>query len=141
MKDARPQFSFFVNLYALIFLVGILTAPFIVTLLIAKAHPLPASAWPTAAALSLLVGALLSYANFRCSSTQLTYREGVLFVATSMSTGWVYSSLLCVLPALLLAFVASVGLSLYYDLKLQPSRAAYRFHQLVATFHRHRMRQ
>jgi len=58
-----------------------------------------------------------------------------------MMTGWTYLSLFFVFPALLITFIASVGLATFNDLSGTRQRSSQSFHRLVAAFHRHRMRQ
>ncbi len=90
----------------------------------------------------IVIQVLFWYSQKRCSSKALSYWDGLLFVAAFMSAGWIYFALVFVPPALLLVFLVSVGLSLYYDLAPRSeTNAAYRFHQMVTFFHKNRMRQ
>ena len=141
MTDTRPRFSPFAPFYALLFLGALLGAPVFCVAVITRHQAVPAAAWATAVALSLCMVALFAYASARCSSKSLSYREGILFVTSSMMTGWSALSLVFVMPALLATFVVSVALSLYYDLAGARPKAAVAFHRWVAIFHRHRMRQ
>jgi len=141
MTDARPRFSIFASFYAALFVAGLVAAPLLAAARLSSHQPVPVTAWATAGAVSILVLALFAYANARCSSERLTYREGLLFVTSSMMTGWTYLSLLFVFPALLFTFIASVGIAIVNDIAGTRQRSAQTFHRLVAGFHRHRMRQ
>jgi hypothetical protein len=139
--DARPRFSFFTNLYALLFVAAALLTPILWAAILSRHAVVGESAWLIACSSSVLVGVAFLYANARCSSSRLTFREGMLFVAASMSTGWMYMSLFFSLAGLAIAFAAAVGLSLYNDITRSPAQSPIVFHRVVAAFYRHRMRQ
>lgn len=141
MTDQRPRFSPFAQLYTLIFLGATLGAPLIYVAIMGRHEFVSVSAWSWASVASLCIAALFVYASSRCSSERLSYREGMLFITSSMMTGWSTLSLVFVMPALLATFVVSVGLSFFYDIYGSRPKAANSFHRWVAVFYRNRMRQ
>jgi len=141
MNDSRPKFPILANFYAAFFVGGLVAAPLLTVAQFGKQQAVSGTAWVLAGVLSILVVTLLGYANTRCSGEHLTYREGLLFVTSSMMTGWPYLSVFVVFPALLLTVIGSVGLALFNDLVGARSQSPRSFHRLVAVFHRHRMRQ
>ena len=81
------------------------------------------------------------YANRRCSSERMRYRDGLLWITTSMMTGWLYLSFATVLPVLLFAFPASVFLAIRGGMGRQPEYSQREWHRLVTYFYQHRMKQ
>jgi hypothetical protein len=91
--------------------------------------------WPA------LVGGSYWYANLRCSSERLRYRDGLLAVAASMMAGTMYMSFFMVLPVLFVVFSGSVLIAFYGDIRGGPGYAPARWLRLIQYFHRNRMVQ
>ena len=135
------RFSLFTQVCVGFFFIALSVSPVAIFLLLRRGQPIADVDWILPIVGVGVIQALFWYADKRCSSENLSYWNGLLFVAAFMSTGWIYMSMLLIFPALLVAFLASVGLALYYDLTFTPGKAAFKFHRLVHTFHQHRMRQ
>lgn len=140
MTESRPRFSILTQFYAWVVAGFMLAFPFFAVAFFGRHQVIPTLAWTTALTLSALLAVLFAYANVRCSSETLAYREGLLFVTRSMMVGWVYLSLVFVLPALMATFVASVVIALYHDITGTRHKAAQSFHRLVVIVYRHRLR-
>jgi hypothetical protein len=92
-------------------------------------------AWPA------VVVALFSYGAHRCSTDKMSFHDGLLWITRSMITGWMVMSFFTVTPALLTAFLGSIGIALYGDLRRQPRFAPAKWSQVVSFFYRNRMRR
>jgi hypothetical protein len=140
MQPARPRFSFSVYFYLVVFFLLLALLPICLTATIENLAKLPAYwfaslVWPIA-----LVGFAV-YADRRCSSDRMRFRDGLLWVTASMMTGWVYMSFATVFPVLLFAFWASVFFALSGDMRGKPGYSQTEWHRLVSHLYRHRMRQ
>lgn len=91
--------------------------------------------WPVFLAL------LFWYAARRCSSDKMRFHDGLLWVARSAIGGSMFMSFILVAPALLAAFLSSILLAIYGDLRGQPAYAPAKWARIVSFFHRHRMIQ
>lgn len=141
MQNRVLRFSWFTHAYVWMFLVALSTTPVIAVLLLRRGFPIDTADWEATIAAMFCIQVLFWYSQKRCSSEVLSYWNGLLFVAAFMSTGWVYFSMAFIFPALLLVFLASIGLSVYYDLFPSKMNAAFRFHQMIHFFQKNRMRQ
>jgi type III secretory pathway component EscS len=141
MSEPRRRFSLFAYFYGLLFVCLLFGAPLLGVAAIDKHQTIPATAWAVAGSLSFCLAASFAYANARCSGERLTYREGLLYVTSCVMAGSHYFSLIFVMPAILVTFLASVVISLYYDLTGSRQKAAPTFYRWVAIFSRHRLRQ
>jgi hypothetical protein len=107
MNTTRPRFSLFVYFYLVTFFLlhgflPICLAATIGRLAMLKGYWLASLLWP------VVIIALAFYAQRRCSSERMPFRDGLLWVTASMMTGWVYMSFFTVWPVLLVVFWASV---------------------------------
>jgi hypothetical protein len=140
MNAARPRFSLFVYFYLVSFflLLGLLPICLVATigrLAMSPGYWLASLIWP------LVIIALVFYAQRRCSSDRMRFRDGMLWVTASMMTGWVYMSFFTVWPVLLVVFWGSVFFAIYGDLNRAPGYSQARWHRLVSYLYRNRMRQ
>jgi len=122
MQTARRRFSPFVYFYLVTFflLLGFLPICLVATIGDLAAHPhywVASLIWPVG------MIALAFYAQRRCSSERMRFRDGLLWITASMMTGWVYMSFLTVWPALFIAFLGSVVFAIYGDLNRQVNTA------------------
>ncbi|WP_460734626.1 hypothetical protein [Lysobacter tyrosinilyticus] len=137
MND-RPRFGVFPNVYLGIFVGLLLAAPYLF------ATPWKSASlelWIAPLCCSLLLALCLVLSNRQCSSSSLSFREGLLFVTTSMMTGWSVLSAAFVFPALLITVATSVAISIVLLPFGGRTRSAPAFFRLVKFFHRHRMLQ
>lgn len=140
MNAQRKRFSLAVSLYLTLFLLLLAFTPLGLTAKVNGAAEVRAF-WVVSLLWPILIGGLLAYANWRCSSEQMSYRDGLLWVTASMMTGWLYMSFILVLPALLLAVSGSVLIALYGDVRRIPGFARAKWPRMVHYFYRNRMRQ
>ncbi len=140
MQTARPRFSLFVYFYLVTFflLLGFLPICFVATIGRVAVHP---RYWVVSLIWPVVMIALVFYAQRRCSSERMHFRDGLLWITASMMTGWVYMSFFTVWPALLVAFWGSVFFAIYGHLNRAPGYSQTRWHRLVSYFYRNRMRQ
>jgi hypothetical protein len=103
--------------------------------------PVPAFAWIISCAWAALTAALYFYASWRCSSEELPYYEGLLFVAYSMSAVTPNFSFFFVIPSLLFVFLSSLAFALWGDISRNRDYAKTRFYSLIGQFYKNRMRQ
>jgi hypothetical protein len=141
MKNTDLRFPAYAHFYVWLFVCALCSSPLFIAYMLSKHQELTLFSWGVAGIASFGILALFGYANIKCSSEQLNYQDGLLFVACSMMTGWTYLSIVIVVPSLLITFVASVLFALYADLSRSPSKAAALFHRLVTVFYRNRMHQ
>jgi hypothetical protein len=103
--------------------------------------PVPSALWLAAILWPVIIAILWLYANRRCSSEQLRFNDGMLWIAGSMMAGWLYLSFVIVLPVLLFAFAFSVLAAIYGDIRRSPAYAQTKWHGFVRLCYRNRMRQ
>lgn len=140
MSIVRPRFSLPVWLYLLTFLSLLGLLPIILTTTMDRAAASPGR-WIGSIAWPVVIAILWGYAHRRCSSENLRYSDGLLWVTASMMTGWVYMSFIFVLPVLLLTFTGSVLIALYGDIRRAPGDSQIQWQRLVRFFYRNRMKQ
>ena len=139
MSKAAPTFSTTVHVYLWLSLAFICLLPIVGVAVAAAPEQAETEDLLKALAASIVTCALLAFADFRCSTSDFSYKTGLLYVTAFMQTGWVYLSFLYVVPALLGMCIASVALAVY-SLK-DPDSSRRRFAALVQFFYRHRMFQ
>jgi hypothetical protein len=141
MSNARSSFSPFVYFYVVLFfsILALLPVWVVFATDLRARLPLPyrlgSLIW-----LALVVGSYW-YANLRCSTERLRYRNGLLSVAASMMAGTMYMSFFMVLPVLFVVFFGSVLIAFYGDIRGGPGYAPARWLRLIQYFHRNRMVQ
>jgi hypothetical protein len=140
MQRARPRFSFFVYFYLVMFFLLLASLPIFLAATVGNLSKLPAY-WFASLAWPIAIVGFAVYADRRCSSDRMHFRDGLLWVTASMMTGWVYMSFVTVLPTLLFAFWASVYFAVFGHMKSEPGYSQTKFHRLVSYFYRHRMKQ
>jgi hypothetical protein len=134
------RFSLYTKVYTSLFVATILFLPMECLAFRAKIGPVATELWGAAALFEVLILALISYANGRCSGERMTYGEGLMVVSSSMMTGWSYSSMLFVWPALFFVLFASIALSVWGDLTGRGDAIPGRYLGLVRFFYDIRMR-
>jgi len=140
MTVARPRFSLAVWFYLVTFFALLGLLPIILTATMDRAAASPGR-WLGSIAWPLVIAVLWGYADRRCSSEHLRYRDGLLWVTASMMTGWVYMSFFFVFPVLLLTFTGSVLIALYGDIRRAPGDSQTQWRRLVRFIYRNRMKQ
>jgi hypothetical protein len=95
----------------------------------------------TALALVAFIQAALFMAQARCSSEDLTYWEGLLAAAASVTTGENLISLARALPLLFAIVVLSVVFALDHDAHSPVRHAQLRFGNLIVWAHKQRLRR
>jgi hypothetical protein len=137
MSTIRVRISPFLLLYVVFVLVLLVGWPILVALAIQP----PTTGWLLAVACSGLLGALLTHIAHICGGSLGRYWHGLLTLASSLSTGWVYLSFMTVVPGLACAIALSAYFSLRADLGVANSEAQQQFQKLVLTFHGWRLRK
>ena len=87
-----------------------------------------------------LIQATLLIAQARCSSEDLTYWEGLLAAAASVTTGENLISLLRAFPLLLAIVILSVAFALDHDERSPVLHAQLRFGKLIVWVYKQRLR-
>jgi hypothetical protein len=143
MADARVRVrvSGFTHVNTWLFVVLLSIWPLAIPMWAAHHSFALASRWFIAVFAIVLIQALFWYARLRCSNQSVSYWNGLLIVAASMSTGWAQMSFLIILPTLLAVFLASLLFAIYAEVRRVPEEAATRFQGLLKWFYAHRMRQ
>ena len=141
MAQSKRRFSDTTYFYTYSFLVLLCMFPLILNTKGAFPKDLLASSFVVAVGCAAVIVASLILARARCGTPDLTYIEGLLYVAATMQTGWSYASLLVVFPALLVAYFASVGLALASLVPGRRAVAARGFRKLIQFSYRNRMIQ
>ena len=88
-----------------------------------------------------LIQTALLIAQVRCSSEDLTYWEGLLAAAASVTTGSNLMSLLRSLPLLLAIVMLSVAFALDHDARTPIRDAKLRYATLIIWAHKYRLRR
>jgi hypothetical protein len=88
-----------------------------------------------------LIQAILYFAQRRCSSEDLTFWEGLLVAAASVTTRSSLLSLLRALPLLLAIVLLSVWFALDHDGNSSARHAGLRFGMLIIGVHKRRLRR
>jgi hypothetical protein len=141
MSSARSRFSPFVYFYVCLFFSMLALLPAWVAFGSDSGAQLPLQYRLGSIVWIALVGGSYWYANLRCSSERLRYREGLLWVAASMMAGTTSMAFFMVLPVLFVVFFGSVLIALSGDLRGVPGYAPARWLRLIQYFHRNRMVQ
>ena len=141
MNSPQPRFSLVTQGYVWTFLVALSAVPVMVLAVLRHQRSLDINDWIAAAAAMACIQVLFWYVQKRCTSEAMPYWRGLHFVASFMSAGWFYISVLVVYPSLLLVFLASLGFALYGDVASPPVTARERYHRMILFFHRNRMYQ
>jgi hypothetical protein len=140
MNATRPRFSLFVYFYLVTFFLLLGLLPICLVATIGRLAMLPGH-WLASLIWLVAIITLTFYAQRRCSSDRMPFRDGLLWVTASMMTGWVYMSFFTVWPVLLVVFWGSVIFAICEDLSRAPGYSQARWHRLVSYFYRNRMRQ
>jgi amino acid transporter len=140
MNAARPRFSLLIYFYLVTFFLLLGLLPICLVAAIGRLAMLPGY-WLASLIWPVAIIAMTLYAQRRCSSDRMRFRDGLLWVTASMMTGWVYMSFFTVWPVLLVVFWGSVFFAIYEDLSRSPGYSQARWHRLVSYFYRNRMRQ
>jgi len=130
-----------IHAYVWVFLIALGMTPVILVLLKRRSFPTEPSDWILAIIEMIGIQILFWYVQRRCSSENLSYWDGLLYVAAFNETGWPYLSMVFVFPSLLLIFIASMSLSIYYEFVPPSAKAAFQFHRMISFFYRNRMLQ
>jgi CDP-diglyceride synthetase len=141
MAVERPKFSFVVHFYFGVFLILLAICPIAAAERIAEDKGSALAHSPALLILPGILAVMFWYAHKRCSSEQMVFRDGLLWVTASTMTGWVYMSFVTVLPSLLAALFGSVFFALAGDARRDPKYAATKWIALVKFFYRNRMRR
>ena len=88
-----------------------------------------------------LIQASLYFAQWRCSTQDLTYWEGLLAAAASVTTGGNLISLLRTLPLLLAVVLLSIWFALGHESNTRVRHACLRFCALIICIHKKRLRR
>jgi hypothetical protein len=138
MEESRYSFGLFPHLYVAAFLFALIGWPFF---LVQPWRPEYQHLWQATLAISASSCAAVLFAARQCSSEHFTFRQGLLFIASFMMTGWGALSAVFVFPALLFASALAVVLGVAGLPAGGRQASAVWFQRVVAFFHRHRMVQ
>ena len=138
MEEPRYSFGPFPHLYVGAFAFVVLGWPFLLAQPWQEGYE---QLWLTCAIISASSCAALLFAARQCSSKRLTFRQGLLFIASFMMTGWGALSAVFVFPSLLAATVVAIVLGVAGLLAGGRQRSAAWFERVVGFFHLHRMVQ
>jgi hypothetical protein len=140
---SRPQrkFSIFYHVFVGMFIIGTAFLPLFAAEVFSEEIPVPPIAWIISCGWALMMAIIYWYVSWRCSSEELTFYEGLLFVAYSMAAMTPNFSFFFVMPSLLFVFLSSVFFALRGDIARDAGYAKMRFYRLVTRFYKNRMRQ
>jgi hypothetical protein len=102
-------------------------------------EPVPAAYWTFSETWFGVLLLAFTYGALRCSSKRLSYFNGYRWVISSMGTGWA-SSILFILPSVILTILASGALAFYGDIRRNRAIAQEGFQKVIGFFYRNRMR-
>ncbi len=115
-----------------------LASPLFITAIDSRHEHLTSVAWWVAAIISALFLVLLMLSHKYVSTDKLSYREGLLYLASYCRTGWLYQTLVVVVPVLVLAFVYVAFLSTTEMISRKRGFAAMHFHKFIMFAYQHR---
>jgi hypothetical protein len=141
MSGKRVKVSAFAHFYTWLFIFALFLWPLFALAIRANSAEVQTQTWVLGFGVVAITIGLFFYAWIRCSSERLSYWDGLLVVSASMMTGWVYNTIVVLLPALLYTFIASVYFSVIADTRYKTEDACVRFHKLVYRMYQKRMRQ
>lgn len=141
MSKSSVRVPVFAHVYTWGFLIALVGWPFLGQAVPAHRPEFLLQSWRVDLAVAVFTIAMLSYAHWRCSSEKLRFWDGLLVVSASMMTGWIYNTLVLLLPALTYTFLASIYFAVLSDIRRQPLKARERFHRFVYRMYQNRMRQ
>lgn len=141
MSRENPKFHLMTNIYLAITSAVIVLLPVEYVAIQSRRHMVSTSQWHIAIYAVAILIALLLYTSKRCASHELTYLQGLQFVAAYMDTGWLYSAFFLILFSLVLVFPASIVISVYGDLTGGRKLTPHRYYKLIYTFYKHRTHQ
>lgn len=134
--NSRPKLPFQFKLYVWIYLLFIAVLP--IMIVIGKAEKYPwllsyfwyAAVWPLAASI------IYWYTSRRCSSQQLRFFEGLVYITIAMNIGWVAMSIFTGFFGVLTALFIAPFAALYGDYRLEQEFAGRFFHKMVLKFYK-----
>jgi hypothetical protein len=133
----KLQAPWFVHVYVWIFMITLSVSP-VLCVLDTRAGIPSSEAWSALVAV-LLIQNLIWIAQRRCSSEDLTYWEGLLAAAASMTTGIAPLTLVLSFGVLLFTVGASFVFALTHDGTHPLYHASIRFTRLIIAIHRRRL--
>ena len=137
-KIAFPAFS---HVYLVFCVALVVFSPFLFAAIDFRKEHVTVAVWGVAAFVSFLMLILLLISNKCVSTDNLSYREGLLYIATYCRTGWVYNTMVIVAPVLIFSFFYAVLFSVVEMVSRKRGYAAMRFHKLIRFAYAHRARQ
>jgi hypothetical protein len=141
MTNKRPQFPMYVKCYTWASFFVITALPIFLVTADAAKMPIPASSWEKSTTWLFLTVCAFLYARHRCSSQQLYYNDGLMYVVYSARVWGAGTSLLLAFPAVLLTFIASLVFAIFNDLRWKPESTPSNFYRLIASIYRNRLNQ
>jgi hypothetical protein len=136
-KSRRLEAPLCVHVYVWLFMISLGVSPMLC--LLAAGDGLEPGHALASVQLVGLVQATLWIAQRRCSSDDLSYWEGLLAAAASVTTGQNLISLLRTFPLLLAVVILSVGFALDHDGTSAERHAQLRFAKLIIWAHKQRL--
>ena len=135
--QAKLRAPWYVHAYVWIFMTALGVSP--VLYILGTRETTQLSEALGALAVVLLIQSLIWVAQWRCSSKDLSYWEGLLVAAASMTTGTAPISLMLSFCVLLFTVAASFVFALMHDSKHPMHTASIRFSKLIIAIHRRRL--
>jgi len=133
----RLQAPWYVHVYVWTFMIALGVSPAVYVLRAGESMQFREALCALAGV--LLIQNLLWIAQRRCSSEDLSYWEGLLVAAASMTTGIAPISLLLSFCVLLFTVAASFVFALLHDGSHPLRHASFRFGKLIVAIHRRRL--
>jgi hypothetical protein len=141
LNGSQQKFYFYIRLFTWAAFMLLLFTPLFVVCSQALVMPVPNGAWIKAIFWAIAVFLLLLYARKRCGSEKFPYINGLMFVAHSMQLWGMAGTILLAIPALFLIIIASIVMSLFYDLIGKSDATPIQYYKMIGLIYKNRTRQ
>jgi hypothetical protein len=133
---SRPRLPFQFKLYVWIYLFFIAFLPLVIVIGKADKYPWLLSYFWYVVGWPVISSFIYWYTSRRCSSPQLRFFDGLVYITLAMNIGWQQMSLFSGFFGVLAALVISPFAALYGDYRLEQEYASKFFHKMVVKFYK-----
>ncbi len=137
----KLKFSLLVNMYAAIIFMAVTFLPLEYLVVESNHYEVSEYSWLNAMGITFVFIILIAYANKRCSGEKLSFIQGLQYLSSFMSAGWVYISFFLIFAAFFITLPVAIVLSIYGEIMNENLLTPMRYNKLIYFFYTQRARQ